>query len=65
MLGGDYGIAGSVTGVVAGGAAVLVFAGWVWARFPRAEAVTAIAVLLLYRTRSSCVAPPTPMGFSF
>lgn len=48
VLGGNYGIAGSVTGVVAGGAAVLVFAGWVWARFPRAEAVTAIAVLLLY-----------------
>ena len=48
VMGGDSGIAGSVTGVVAGGAAVLVFAGWVWARFPRAEAVTAITVLLLY-----------------
>jgi len=45
---GNYEIAGSVIGVVAGGAAVVVFARWVWPRFPRAEAVTAIAVLQLY-----------------
>jgi hypothetical protein len=48
LVNGNYEIAGSGTGVAAGAAVVLVFAKWVWARFPPAEAVTAIAVLLLY-----------------
>jgi hypothetical protein len=48
VVGGNDEIAGSATGVVTGGAAVLVFACWVWARLPRDEAATAVAVLLLY-----------------
>jgi len=48
VFGGNCEITGSVTGVVAGAAAVLVFAGWAWARLPRAEGATAIAVLLVY-----------------
>ena len=48
VLNGNYEMAGSLTGVVAGAAAALAFTMWVWTRFPRAEAVTAIAVLLVY-----------------
>ncbi|NMR19427.1 hypothetical protein [Cellulomonas fimi] len=45
---GDYQLAGSLVGVLAGAAAVALFGGWVWRRLPRAGAVTAIAVLMLY-----------------
>jgi hypothetical protein len=45
---GDYQIAGSVIGVASGAGAVLLFGAWVWRRLPRAGAVTAIAVLMLY-----------------
>lgn len=48
LTGGDYQIAGSMVGVVAGAAAAVLFASWVWRRLPRAGAITAIAVLLLY-----------------
>ena len=45
---GDDQIAGSLIGVLAGLASALLFTIWVWRRLPRAGAVTAIAVLLLY-----------------
>lgn len=45
---GDVQVAGSLLGVLSGLAAVLLFAGWVWARLPRRSATMAIAVLLLY-----------------
>ena len=45
---GDYQVAGSVIGVVSGAAAVVAFGVWVWRRLPRAGALTAIAVLMLY-----------------
>ncbi|WP_456846053.1 hypothetical protein [Cellulomonas sp. P5_C6] len=45
---GDVQLAGSVLGMLAGLAAVLLFARWVWARLPRRSAVLAIAVLMLY-----------------
>ena len=48
LTGGDYQIAGSLVGVLAGAAATVLFAAWVWRRLPRAGAITAIAVLLLY-----------------
>ena len=45
---GDVQLAGSLLGVLAGLAAVLLFARWVWTRLPRRSAVLAIAVLLVY-----------------
>jgi len=45
---GDDQVAGSLIGVLAGLATAVLFANWVWSRLPRAGAVTAIAVLLLY-----------------
>ena len=48
LIGGDFQVAGSLIGVLAGAAAAALFAKWVWHRLPRAGAVTAIAVLLLY-----------------
>ena len=48
VIGGDYQIAGSLLGVLSGAGAAVLFAGWVWRRLPRAGAITAIAVLLLY-----------------
>ena len=45
---GDYQVAGSVIGVGSGAAAVLLFGAWVWPRLPRAGALTAIAVLMVY-----------------
>ncbi|MEP6563221.1 MAG: hypothetical protein ABJD68_19345, partial [Nakamurella sp.] len=48
VIGGDYQIAGSLIGVLAGAASAVLFAFWVWRRLPRGGAVTAIAVLLLY-----------------
>jgi hypothetical protein len=44
----DYQVAGSVIGVAAGAASVLLFGRWVWSRLPRPAAVTAVAVLMLY-----------------
>ena len=48
VLGGDVRLAGWLVGLLAGLAAVLVFARWVWARLSPPAAGTAIAVLLLY-----------------
>lgn len=48
LIGGDFQVAGSLIGVLAGAAAAVLFAKWVWHRLPRAGAITAIAVLLLY-----------------
>ncbi|HYN74294.1 MAG TPA: hypothetical protein VES60_17505, partial [Nakamurella sp.] len=45
---GDDQAAGSLVAVVCGAATAVLFAQWVWRRLPRAGAVTAIAVLLLY-----------------
>ena len=45
---GDVQLAGSLLGVLAGLAAVLLFARWVWQRLPRRSAVLAITVLLVY-----------------
>ena len=45
---GDDQVAGSLVAVVCGAATAVLFAQWVWRRLPRAGAVTAIAVLLLY-----------------
>ena len=45
---GDVQLAGSLLGVLAGLAAVLLFARWVWQRLPRRSAILAIAVLLVY-----------------
>ena len=45
---GDDQAAGSLVAVVCGAATAALFAQWVWRRLPRAGAVTAIAVLLLY-----------------
>ncbi|MDM8084704.1 hypothetical protein QUV83_08015 [Cellulomonas cellasea] len=45
---GDVQVAGSLLAVLAGGAAVLLFGRWAWARLPRPAALTAIAVLMLY-----------------
>lgn len=47
-LGGDVRLAGWLVGLLAGLAAVLVFARWVWARLSPSAAATALAVLLLY-----------------
>ena len=44
----DFQLAGSLLGVLAGLAAVLLFAWWVWQRLPRRSAIMAIAVLLVY-----------------
>ena len=44
----DVQLAGSLLGVLAGLAAVLLFARWVWQRLPRRSAILAIAVLLVY-----------------
>jgi hypothetical protein len=48
LIGGDFQVAGSLIGVLAGAAAAVLFACWVWRRLPQAGAITAIAVLLLY-----------------
>jgi hypothetical protein len=48
QLTGDYQVAGSLLGVLCGGLAVLLFGSWVWHRLPRAAAITALAVLMLY-----------------
>jgi len=48
LIGGDYQIAGSLIGVLAGAAAVVLFAQWVWQRLPRGGAITAIAVMMVY-----------------
>ncbi|WP_141372512.1 hypothetical protein [Cellulomonas cellasea] len=48
QLVGDYQVAGSLLAVLCGGLAVVLFGSWVWQRLPRAAAVTAIAVLMLY-----------------
>ena len=45
---GDYQVAGSVIGVASGAGAVVLFGVWVWRRLPRAGALTAIAVLMVY-----------------
>ncbi|GCE75509.1 hypothetical protein [Cellulomonas biazotea] len=45
---GDFQVAGSLLGVLAGLASVLLFARWVWSRLPRTSALLAIAVVLLY-----------------
>ena len=45
---GDYQVAGSLIGVGSGAAAVVLFGAWVWRRLPRAGALTAIAVLMVY-----------------
>jgi hypothetical protein len=45
---GDVRIGGWLLGVLAGGASVLLFACWVRQRLPRASALTAIAVFLVY-----------------
>ncbi len=45
---GDDQVAGSLVAVICGAATAVLFAIWVWRRLPRAGAVTAIAVLLLY-----------------
>lgn len=45
---GDVQLAGTLLGVLAGLAAVLLFARWAWQRLPRRSAVLAIAVLLVY-----------------
>ena len=45
---GDLRLAGSLLGVLAGLAAVLLFSRWVWQRLPRRSAILAIAVLLVY-----------------
>lgn len=45
---GDVQLAGTLIGVGSGLASVLLFARWVWARLPRASALAAIGVLLLY-----------------
>lgn len=44
----DYQVAGSLIGVAAGAASVLMVGRWVWRRLPRRSALTAIAVLMLY-----------------
>ena len=48
VIGGDFQIAGSAIGVLSGAASAVLFALWVWRRLPRAGALTAVAVLLLY-----------------
>ena len=45
---GDVRLAGWLLGVLAGGLSVLLFACWVRTRLPRAAAITAIAVLVVY-----------------
>jgi len=45
---GDDQLAGSLIAVVCGAACAVLFTRWVWRRLPRAGALTAIAVLLLY-----------------
>ena len=45
---GDYQVAGSVIGVASGAGAVLLFGVWVWRRLPRAGALTAIAIVMVY-----------------
>lgn len=48
LLGDNFQLAGTLIAVVAGAAAVLLFARWVWTRLPRRSAVLAIAILLVY-----------------
>jgi len=45
---GDTQVAGTLLAVLAGAAAVVLFARWVWPRLPRRSAVAAVGVLLLY-----------------
>jgi hypothetical protein len=45
---GDYQLAGSVIGAASGAGAVLLFGVWVWRRLPRAGALTAIAIVMVY-----------------
>jgi hypothetical protein len=45
---GDYQVAGSVIGITSGAGAVLLFGVWVWRRLPRAGALTAIAMVMVY-----------------
>lgn len=45
---GDTQLAGTLLALVAGAAAVLLFARWAWVRLPRRSAVAAVAVVLLY-----------------
>ncbi|WP_199423564.1 hypothetical protein [Actinotalea solisilvae] len=45
---GDHQVAGSLLAVAAGALAVLLFGRWVWARLPRASAITAIAMIMVY-----------------
>jgi len=48
LLGDNFQLAGTLIAVVAGAAAVLLFARWVWTRLPRRSAVLAIATLMVY-----------------
>lgn len=48
VLGSDFQLAAWLVALAAGLAAVVMFTGWVWARLPRAAALTAVAVLMLY-----------------
>lgn len=48
LTGGDYQIAGTMVAVLCGAGSVTLFTIWVWRRLPRAGAVTAIALLMLY-----------------
>jgi hypothetical protein len=45
---GDYQVAGSLVGILAGLATALLFGRWAWDRLPRRAAVLAIALLLVY-----------------
>jgi hypothetical protein len=48
LLGGNYVVAGTLIGVLSGAGSAVLFALWVWRRLPRAGAMTAIAILLVY-----------------
>ena len=48
LLIGDYQIAGTIIAVVAGMAAVCLFAAWVWTRLPRRAGFVAVALMMLY-----------------
>ena len=48
VLLGDYRVGGWLLGVLSGGLSVLLFTGWVRTRLPRAAALTAVGVLLVY-----------------
>jgi hypothetical protein len=42
LIGGDYQVAGTLISVLAGAAAITLFATWVWQRLPRRGAATAV-----------------------